>query len=190
MLVTLTINGKTHRVEVDLRAATVAVDGVTRPMKVITSSGERAELEIDGETVVIEGWPEGLERPLSALSVNGERVVARVEGRSEGNGSPPSAGGHRSPPGAAKDPGPGARAEPAGPGVVIRPPMPGKVIEVRVREGEVVRTGQVLLVLEAMKMRNDVLAPSGGTVQDLRVVPGANVRAREAMLRIAPATGP
>jgi biotin carboxyl carrier protein len=40
-----------------------------------------------------------------------------------------------------------------------------------------------------MKMRNDVLAPSAGTIRDLRVVPGTNVRAKDPMLRIEPPGG-
>ncbi|HKS59407.1 MAG TPA: acetyl-CoA carboxylase biotin carboxyl carrier protein subunit [Thermoplasmata archaeon] len=46
--------------------------------------------------------------------------------------------------------------------------------------------GDVLLVLEAMKMRNDVTAPRSGTVAEVRAVPGQNVRARELLVRITP----
>jgi biotin carboxyl carrier protein len=81
---------------------------------------------------------------------------------------------------------PPSAAPAEGPGTILRPPMPGKVIEVRVKDGDRVVAGQVLLVLEAMKMRNDVLATSSGVVREVRVVAGANVRAREAMLRIEP----
>ncbi len=71
-----------------------------------------------------------------------------------------------------------------GSGRAVRPPMPGKVLEVRVRNGEKVRAGQVLLVVEAMKMRNEVTAPIEGEVSELHVVPGANVAAREVLLRV------
>jgi glutaconyl-CoA decarboxylase len=64
--------------------------------------------------------------------------------------------------------------------------MPGKVVEVRVKEGETVRSGQVLVVLEAMKMRNEVPSPAAGRVTDLRVSPGSSASAREPMLRIVP----
>ncbi|HEV8360146.1 MAG TPA: biotin/lipoyl-containing protein [Candidatus Thermoplasmatota archaeon] len=46
----------------------------------------------------------------------------------------------------------------------IRPPMPGRVVAVRVQEGQQVEKGQVLLVLESMKMQNEILAPHGGRV--------------------------
>jgi len=64
--------------------------------------------------------------------------------------------------------------------------MPGRVVEVKVREGEAVVKGAVLLVLEAMKMRNELTSPIDGVVRDLRVREGANVRARELMLVLVP----
>jgi pyruvate carboxylase subunit B len=63
--------------------------------------------------------------------------------------------------------------------------MPGKVIELRVKDGDRVEAGTVVLVLEAMKMRNEVTTPVAGTVRGLRVSAGANVRAREPMLYVA-----
>ena len=74
-------------------------------------------------------------------------------------------------------------------GAAILPPMPGKVIEVKVREGERVKRGQPLLILEAMKMRNEVVAPHDGVVQKLVAQPGANARAREPMLYVVPDGG-
>ena len=56
-------------------------------------------------------------------------------------------------------------------------PMPGTVVSVAVAEGDTVRAGQPLLVLEAMKMQHPVAAPAGGVVRALRVVPGSQVEA-------------
>jgi glutaconyl-CoA/methylmalonyl-CoA decarboxylase subunit gamma len=70
--------------------------------------------------------------------------------------------------------------------IPILPPMPGRVVELRVHDGEAVAKGAVLLVLEAMKMRNEVTAPADGVVRDVRVREGANVRARETMLVLVP----
>lgn len=50
--------------------------------------------------------------------------------------------------------------------------IPGLILEVRVRPGQKVTRGQPLLVLEAMKMRNDVVAPLDGTVKSLEVEKG------------------
>ncbi len=56
-------------------------------------------------------------------------------------------------------------------------PMPGKVIEVRVAEGDAVEAGQVLLVMEAMKMEHKVTAPEAGTVESLHAAVGDQVEA-------------
>lgn len=56
-------------------------------------------------------------------------------------------------------------------------PMPGKIIELRVAEGDEVAAGQVLLIMEAMKMEHSVTAPSDGTVQQVSVSAGDQVDA-------------
>jgi len=53
--------------------------------------------------------------------------------------------------------------------------MPGKVIAVHVGTGEVVEAGQLLLVLEAMKMEHRIIAPMAGTISELRVAEGDQV---------------
>lgn len=65
---------------------------------------------------------------------------------------------------------------------VVRAPIPGKVLAVNVVEGDSVDTGAVLLVLEAMKMENDILASAEGAVQAVRVRPGDTVNAGDVML--------
>jgi len=55
--------------------------------------------------------------------------------------------------------------------------MPGKVVRVLVREGEEVREGQGLAVVEAMKMENEITAPKSGTVAKVHVKPGLAVEA-------------
>ena len=67
-----------------------------------------------------------------------------------------------------------SQAVPAG-GCVA--PMPGKVIELRVAEGDTVQAGQVLLIMEAMKMEHSVAAPQGGTVAHVGVAAGDQVDA-------------
>jgi len=57
----------------------------------------------------------------------------------------------------------------------ISAPLPGLVVEVRVREGEEVEAGQVLLVLEAMKMENEIPSPRAGRVSRVLVRPGEAV---------------
>ena len=62
--------------------------------------------------------------------------------------------------------------------------MPGKVIRVLVREGDPVAYDQGLLVLEAMKMQNEIRAPKGGTVREIGVAAGKTVNTGEFLLSL------
>ena len=53
--------------------------------------------------------------------------------------------------------------------------MPGTILDVKVTEGQAVKSGDVLVILEAMKMENEILAPCDGTVAGLSVTKGAAV---------------
>ena len=67
------------------------------------------------------------------------------------------------------------KAAPAG-GTAIKAPMPGNVIKVNVKAGAAVKKGDVLCVLEAMKMENDIMAPQDGTVASVEVSAGESVQ--------------
>jgi len=58
---------------------------------------------------------------------------------------------------------------------LISVPMPGKIIAVLVSEGDAVEKGQGLVIVEAMKMENEVRSPATGTVRDIKVKPGDTV---------------
>lgn len=68
----------------------------------------------------------------------------------------------------------------------IKPPMPGKVVEVKVKEGQVVKEGDVLCVLEAMKMQNDLKSPVSGKVTKVHVADGATVEASTVLVELEP----
>jgi len=70
---------------------------------------------------------------------------------------------------------PAAAPAPAGAGSAVVAPMPGVIIEVSVREGQAVRRGDKVAVLEAMKMENDLLAESDGVVTRVHVTKGDSV---------------
>jgi pyruvate carboxylase subunit B len=53
--------------------------------------------------------------------------------------------------------------------------MPGLIIEYKVKEGDRVKTGDVLLILEAMKMQNNITAPVAGIVKKIKGTPGTSV---------------
>ncbi len=67
-----------------------------------------------------------------------------------------------------------APAAPAG-GETVTSPMPGTILSVNVKEGAAVNKGDVLMVLEAMKMENEIIAPCGGTIASVNVQNGASV---------------
>jgi biotin carboxyl carrier protein len=74
-------------------------------------------------------------------------------------------------------------------GVVrIVAPMTGGIVEVRCREGEAVSRGQVLLVIESMKMNNEIRSPAAGLVETVPLVAGQKVQANELLVAIR--TGP
>jgi biotin carboxyl carrier protein len=62
--------------------------------------------------------------------------------------------------------------------------MPGTVLDIKVKPGDAVTAGQVLLILEAMKMENEIIAPSSGTVDTIQVSKGASVNAGDILLSI------
>ncbi len=72
-------------------------------------------------------------------------------------------------------PAPAAPAAPAGAGTDINSPLPGVIIEVSVKEGQAVKAGQKVAVLEAMKMENDIQADKDGTVTAIHVHKGDSV---------------
>jgi len=57
----------------------------------------------------------------------------------------------------------------------VKAPMPGNLIKVNVKPGDTVKKGDVLCVLEAMKMENDIMAPADGTVATVEAVQGSSV---------------
>ena len=67
----------------------------------------------------------------------------------------------------------------------VKAPIPGLIARVLVAPGQAVETGQPLLVLEAMKMENELRAPRGGTVQAVKVKPGQTVTLGELMVEVA-----
>ena len=67
-----------------------------------------------------------------------------------------------------------AAAAPAG-GEKITSPMPGTILSVNVQNGSVVKKGDILFILEAMKMENEIMAPCDGTVAAVSVTKGAAV---------------
>mgnify|MGYP002537736553 CR=1 FL=1 len=63
----------------------------------------------------------------------------------------------------------------AGAGTQINAPMPGTILSVSVAKGDTVKKGQVLVILEAMKMENEIMSPCDGVITSVNVAQGAAV---------------
>jgi len=67
---------------------------------------------------------------------------------------------------------------------ILKAPMPGLVVAIPVEEGQQVRKGQVILILESMKMQNELKAPRDGTIQRVKVKPGESVEQKQTLLSV------
>lgn len=66
----------------------------------------------------------------------------------------------------------------------ITAPMPGSIFDIKVKAGERVTAGQVVAILEAMKMETEILAPNAGTVSQIHVTKGAAVNLGDAIISL------
>ena len=80
-------------------------------------------------------------------------------------------------------PSPAAAPAAAADGQKVLSPMPGTILSVNVSVGSAVKAGEVILILEAMKMENEIVAPCDGTVKQLAVQKGSTV-ATDALLAV------
>ena len=67
-------------------------------------------------------------------------------------------------------------------GEALRAPLPGNILEVKVSAGDHVQSGQVLMILEAMKMENEILAPHDGVIASVAVQKGATVASGDVLV--------
>ena len=68
-----------------------------------------------------------------------------------------------------------AANQPAGNEEIVKSPMPGTIVDVKVQSGQKVKSGDVLLILEAMKMENEIMAPHDAVVGSILVTKGQSV---------------
>lgn len=114
------------------------------------------------------------------ITVNGTAYDVAVE--ELGAGAAPAVAAAPAAPVAAAAPAPAAPAAPAAAGSIeVAAPMPGKILNVKASVGTAVKKGDVILILEAMKMENDVVAPEDGTVASINVSAGDAVEAGDVL---------
>ncbi|NMA95489.1 MAG: biotin/lipoyl-binding protein [Clostridiales bacterium] len=71
-----------------------------------------------------------------------------------------------------------------GDAVNVKAPMPGTILDIKVSEGESVEKGQIVCILEAMKMENEIVSPVSGTVAQISVAQGASVESDDTLFFI------
>lgn len=71
-----------------------------------------------------------------------------------------------------------------GSGVEITAPMPGVILKIAVNVGDPVKSGQILCLLEAMKMENEIVAPMDGVVSDILVKQGDKIEASTVLITL------
>ena len=117
--------------------------------------------------------------------VNGKSYDVAVEELGEG-AAPASVPAAAAAPAAAPAPAPAAApAAPAvGAGEKVTAPMPGTILDVKVSQGASVSQGDVIMVLEAMKMENDIVAPCDGSVTSIVVKKGDSVQSGDTLATV------
>lgn len=118
------------------------------------------------------------------IKVNGKEYEVEVE---QIGGEPVVA--TAAPKAAAAPAAPAAKAAPKVQGTVgsvkVNAPMPGTILGIKVAVGDTVEKGQTLLILEAMKMENEIAAPEAGTVSSINVETGASVESGQLLASLS-----
>lgn len=168
----LSIDGKLYNVELDIgKLTTVEVEGITYQLKAKkTTNGFIVNLDKKEYKVSLGG---------SHISIDGNKHVIEVHNLRRGK---PSWSATIDETQDKKD-GKLIHKMPSGEGI-IHPPMPGRVITIKVKEGDSVKIGSPLLVLEAMKMQNEIISNIDGIVREIRVSEGDLVESGDILIII------
>ena len=118
---------------------------------------------------------QSVEGNLAEVSVNGKSYQVELENAPAAQPMAPAAPQPAPAPQAAPAPASQPAAAPAGAGSAVNSPLPGVIIEVSVKEGQTVKAGEKVAVLEAMKMENEIQADKAGTITKIHVNKGDSV---------------
>ena len=120
----------------------------------VTLRGKVYEVEVErGEAILLDEYEAAAPQPAAAAG----NAAGAAGNAATGAGNTAAQAGQAATPAA-------SNAGAAVAGTEVKAPMPGNILDVRVRDGAAVAEGDVLCILEAMKMENEILAPHAGTV--------------------------
>lgn len=118
------------------------------------------------------------------VTVNGTAYNVTVEeGNSDNKMASSPVAVHSAPAPAVEKPAVTAAPVSAG-AVTVDAPMPGNILDVKISNGASVKAGEVLIILEAMKMENEIVAPQDGTVASINVNKGDTVEAGQTLVTL------
>jgi biotin carboxyl carrier protein len=178
------IGGRTRKIELTRRSSSsysAKIDGKSREVKLPKEgfTGERTfVIDVDGKTYKLELPRAKLgKKTLVKVEDSAFNVEVKIAQRSQ-----VQKGFEQVPQVTAAKVVPNRKAVAEG---AVTAPMTGKIVQVKVGKGDQVKAGQILCVIEAMKMENEISAPKAGTVQQVNVEPGAPVSEGETLFVIA-----
>lgn len=116
------------------------------------------------------------------ITVNGTSYDVQVEELSAG--ATPVATAPAPAPAPVAAPAPAPAQATAGSGEPVKAPMPGVVLDIKVSVGQAVKHGDCLIILEAMKMENEIFCPVDGTVESITATKGQNVNSGDVLITI------
>lgn len=158
----ITVDGQRHEVRLEPSGSgwLAHVDGATFPVQ-WHRRGTQAAVSVADHVHVIDLMD------AHTADIDGQPVPFRIGALAGVAGAPADEGGGHGP---------------------VRPPMTGRLEALLVEEGQDVEKGQVLFVLEAMKMRNEVKAPAAGRVHNIRAKAGDAVEPAAVILDLVPSS--
>ena len=153
------------------------VQGVDYEVEIAEIEGKIARVNVNGIPFEIE-----MQKPINAAK---HPALAATRQRVEPVAEAPAAPAAPATPAAAAAPQPAAASQqPVAGGTAVKAPLPGTIIDIKVSIGQQVNVGDTVIVLEAMKMQNNIEAESAGTVKAINVTKGDSVMEGAVLLTI------
>jgi biotin carboxyl carrier protein len=140
--------------------------------------GKTYTAHVEGRKVVINGMEYTIEEKEGAITVDGTSYSVKIQNNEALINGIPHALEVKS-----KIPAKTEKKVSAAPGAVTAM-MPGKIVDVPVKEGDTIQKGDVVCILEAMKMENELHAPKKGTIKKIHVKEGDNVEKGDVLVEI------